>query len=146
MNVVFDVDGTLMNIDHRVHYVTGDRYDWTTFTDPEVMRSDTPNLPVVAMAKALHRDGHHIVIVSARNERHRPVTLAQLEAAGVRHSGLFLREDWDNSPDAEFKEGILDHLIRTNQAPDLVVDDRASVVSMWRRRGIVCAQVAEGNF
>jgi len=30
--------------------------------------------------------------------------------------------------------------------PDLVFDDRASVVTMWRENGIACAQVAAGDF
>jgi hypothetical protein len=30
--------------------------------------------------------------------------------------------------------------------PIMVFDDRNQVVKMWRERGIVCAQVAEGDF
>jgi hypothetical protein len=30
--------------------------------------------------------------------------------------------------------------------PAVAIDDRQRVVQMWRREGLVCAQVAEGNF
>ena len=51
--VIFDVDGTLMNIEHRRHLVSDGNNDWKTFMDPEVMKGDTPNQDVVDMAIAL---------------------------------------------------------------------------------------------
>jgi hypothetical protein len=31
-------------------------------------------------------------------------------------------------------------------APFFVLDDRDKVVAMWRSKGLICLQVAEGNF
>ena len=45
MNYIFDIDGTLMDIDHRRHYVEGDKKDWKSFVDN--IKHDTPNDPVV---------------------------------------------------------------------------------------------------
>jgi len=36
--------------------------------------------------------------------------------------------------------------IRTLFEPILVVEDRASVVSMWRSEGLICLQCAPGEF
>jgi hypothetical protein len=49
----------------------------------------------------------------------------------------------DHQPDTQLKQNWL-----KTQAnlPDLVFEDRASVVEMWRSNGIVCCQVAPGNF
>ena len=44
--VIFDVDGTLMNIEHRRHLVSDGNNDWKTFMDPEVMKGDTPASPL----------------------------------------------------------------------------------------------------
>ncbi|WP_436197642.1 phosphatase domain-containing protein [Piscirickettsia salmonis] len=44
------------------------------------------------------------------------------------------------------KEEILDRLLSNNKHILFVIDDRRQVVDMWRRRGIVCLQCAEGNF
>ena len=114
--------------------------------DPEVMRGDTPNQLVVDMAIALQDAGAEIVVVSARNERHRQVTETQLYSAGIQFSHLFLREDEDFRADDEFKKDVLDALIAADWKPDLVFDDRNRVVDMWRANGIPCFQVAEGDF
>ena len=33
MNYIFDIDGTLMNIDHRRHFVEGETKDWKSFEE-----------------------------------------------------------------------------------------------------------------
>ena len=147
MKLIFDVDGTLMDITHRRHLVDGSQpKDWDKFLDPEVMKGDTPNQPVVDIAIAMQEQGHDIVVVSARNERHREVTEQQLVYAGVNFSHLFLRPDGDFRSDDGFKEEVLDALIAQDWKPDMVFDDRDQVVAMWRRRGLVCVQVAKGDF
>ena len=145
--IIFDVDGTLMDIEHRRHLVNDGNNDWEAFQDPEVMANDVPNLPVVAMAHTLQvQDGVEIVVVSARNERHRKVTTQQLVDAGIDFRHLFLREDDDFRSDEVFKQDVLDALIAQDWEPDLVFDDRNRVVEMWRNNGIPCFQVAEGDF
>ena len=147
MKVIFDVDGTLMDITHRRKFVDGSqKKDWKTFLDPIIMQGDTPNWPVRDIAIALKRAGVEIVIVSARNERHREVTELQLKTAGVEFAHLFLREDEDFRADDEFKQDVLDALRNNGWNPDLVFDDRNRVVSMWRANGVPCFQVADGDF
>ena len=147
MRLIFDVDGTLMDITHRRHFVDGAQpKDWAQFLDPEVMKGDTPNQPIVDIALAMQDWGHEIVVVSARNERHRDVTESQLRAAGIEFSQLFLRPDGDFRSDDGFKEEVLDALLANDWKPDMVFDDRDQVVAMWRRRGLTCVQVAKGDF
>ena len=144
--VIFDVDGTLMDIEHRRHFVTDGNNDWKSFMDPKIMEGDTPNQPVVDIALQLRDAGAEIVVVSARNERHREVTEHQLRKANIEFAHLFLREDEDFRADDEFKQDVLDALRNNGWNPDLVFDDRNRVVSMWRANGIPCFQVAEGDF
>lgn len=146
MKLIFDVDGTLMDVEHRRHFLDGPKKDWDKFLDPKVMEGDTPNQPIVDIAIAMDDHAHEIVVVSARNERHRQVTETQLHTAGVQFSHLFLREDEDFRADDEFKKDVLDALIAADWKPDLVFDDRNRVVDMWRANGIPCFQVAEGDF
>jgi len=147
MNVIFDIDGTLMDIEHRRHLVNDGNNDWDSFQDPKVMAKDSPNWPVVNMALLLNNGvAHRVIMVSARNERHREVTEQQMEAIGLGNCFLFLRADDDFRSDDVFKKDVLDELINSDVKPDLVFDDRTSVVEMWRREGIPCFQVAEGNF
>jgi FMN phosphatase YigB (HAD superfamily) len=145
MNVIFDVDGTLLNIEHRRHFVSNGNNDWESFLDPVVMEKDTPNWPVVEIARKIQQDVE-LVVVSARNERHREVTQKQLEACGLHPAHLFLRPDGDFRSDKEFKQEVLDSLRNNGWEPNLVFDDRNQVVEMWRANGVPCFQVADGDF
>jgi len=69
-----------------------------------------------------------------------------MEAVGLGNCFLFLRGDDDYRSDEVFKKDVLDGLIDNDIKPDLVFDDRNSVVDMWRRNGIPCFQVADGDF
>jgi hypothetical protein len=62
---------------------------------------------------------------------------------GFSHLLTHSRPAGDHTPDTELKAGWL---AQASPKPDLVFDDRASVVAMWRANGIPCCQVAEGDF
>ncbi|MFL2801403.1 MAG: hypothetical protein ACJ0DD_01390 [Paracoccaceae bacterium] len=49
-------------------------------------------------------------------------------------------------PDPEVKSDLYDQMIIDGFKPIIVFDDRASVVNMWRSRGLRCLQCAPGNF
>lgn len=144
MNIIFDVDGTLMDIEHRRVYLNNGNNDWDAFNN--AMHLDVPNDPVMRIAFDMSEAGHELVICSARNERHRAITEKQITDCGVKFGHLFLRGDDDYRPDDEFKQDVLDALIAQDWKPDLIFDDRNKVVDMWRRNGLVCVQVAEGDF
>ena len=146
MKVIFDVDGTLLDIEHRRHFVSNGNKDWESFLSPGQMVKDRPNQDVVKTALALQSAGHELVVVSARNERHREVTQKQLEACGLHPAHLFLRPDGDFRSDKEFKQEVLDSLRNNGWEPNLVFDDRNQVVEMWRANGVPCFQVADGDF
>ena len=147
MKIIFDVDRTLMDIDTRRKWLEGPTPNWTKFMDPKEMETDTPNQHVMEVAECMHDAGHEIVIVSARNERHREVTEHQLKQNfGVFWSHMFLRPDDSFEPDNQFKQRVLDELIKADWKPDMVFDDRDQVVEMWRANGIQCFQVAKGDF
>ena len=73
---IFDVDGTLMNIEHRRKYVSGDKKDWKSFFD--YMEFDTIRDDVFHLAHALQNDGYHIFVCSGRKEK--PVSYTHLRA------------------------------------------------------------------
>lgn len=144
MKVIFDVDGTLMNIEHRRHHLQNGNNDWKAFN--AAMEHDVPNFPIMHIAYDMSEQGHEIVICSARNERHRAITEKQITDCGVKFGHCFLREDDDFRPDEVFKQDVLEALRAQDWNPDLVFDDRNSVVDMWRRNDLTCVQVAEGDF
>lgn len=60
--------------------------------------------------------------------------------------GLLMRPDDDNRSDAIVKEEIYLNQIKPHYSVFMVLDDRNKVVEMWREHGLVCHQVADGNF
>ena len=63
--VIFDLDGTLANIDARRSKATKDsgKMDWDIFFDPDNISLDLPNDPVIKMAQLLDSQGFKIVIL-----------------------------------------------------------------------------------
>lgn len=139
--VLFDIDGTLADIDHRRHLVDGDDPDWRAFFDS--MGSDSVNAPVAELYRTIwNSPNFECVLVTGRPEDHRPVTEQWLTWNEIPFERLIMRKAKDNRKDAIVKEEILCELIRDGAEIAFVVDDRQSVVDMWRRNGITCFQCA----
>jgi phosphoglycolate phosphatase-like HAD superfamily hydrolase len=88
--VVFDIDGTLANIEHRRHWVATKPKNWGAFNAG--MAKDTLHADVAELAILLHTQGNTILLCSGRGEETRAVTEAwlaeQVIAAGADESGL----------------------------------------------------------
>lgn len=142
MFIVFDLDGTLANNDHRTHLVdrTRGKPDWRAFF--AACDQDTPHWHIIAVFHAMVAAGHTVEIWSGRSDEVRDKTERWLTDHGLSGVWLRMRSEGDYTPDEVLKCSWLDRFGR----PDLVFDDRAKVVSMWRENGIPCCHVAEGNF
>tara|TARA_B100002019_G_C21226268_1_gene577528 strand:- start:1084 stop:1524 length:441 start_codon:yes stop_codon:yes gene_type:complete len=142
--VIFDVDGTIADVEHRRHFVNGNN-DWDSFRKETV--NDTPVQWVCDIAKRHISQGDEVAFFSARNESERDITERQIsEWIGDGHKGVFLRPDGDYRCDAEFKSELADRFEEIGGQIDLVYDDRNKVVDMWRQRGTTVVQVADGDF
>ena len=142
--IIFDVDGTIADVEHRRHFVNGNN-DWDSFRKETV--NDTPVQWVCDIAKRFIAQGDNVAFFSARNESEREVTEKQIsEWIGDNHQGLFLRPNGDFRRDDEFKSELADKFEELGGKIDLVFDDRNQVVEMWRNRGTLVVQVAEGDF
>lgn len=138
--VVFDIDGTLADLTHRLHHVKGGRKDWDAFFG--AMHLDTPHEAIVTLARRLERADVLLVMVSGRPDSHRDVTGAWLAAEGVPFNALYMRKTGDYRADHVVKREILAELRADGWAPWLVIDDRPAVVAMWREEGLACLQAA----
>ena len=138
MFVVFDLDGTIADIRHRVHFVRGARRpDWGAFF--AACSDDMPVLHVIETFKAHIDAGHKVRIWSARSDVVRSETEQWLSDHGIDPCFLqHMRADGDNTPDVELKRFWLS---QEAGRPDLIYDDRQRVVDMWRAEGVPCFQV-----
>ena len=143
--VIFDIDGTLADIEHRRPFLDSDRPDWARFN--AAMGEDTPNGPVVDLYKTLWASGvYDLQIVTGRNEAFRKVTETWLIWNGIEFNRVLMRADKDNRPDNIIKGEILEQLRKEGRDIAFAVDDRQQVVDMWRANGVMCLQCDVGDF
>ena len=81
--IICDIDGTIANIEHRLHYIKGQKKDWE----------------------------------------------------------LHMRKEGDYRPDTTIKYEMMYELKITPDDVLCILDDRQSVVDMWRQEGFRCLQV-----
>lgn len=137
---IFDIDGTLADLSHRLHHIQKTPKDWDGFFAE--VANDEPIRHVVQLCRRLGC----VVFASGRPERCRSDTEWWL-LTHLSHDGpLYMRKDGDRRPDDIVKGDILDQIIADGFEPIMAFDDRDRVVAMWRERGIPCAQVAPGDF
>lgn len=144
MKVVFDLDGTLALNEHRQHFVQGQpagEKDWRGFF--AACDKDEPNMPIIWTLLSLLDDGWEVEIWSGRSAEVNDKTEVWLKEQRLENVPRRMRQEGDYTPDHELKAKWL---TETDPKPILVFDDRASVVAMWRSHGIICAQVAPGEF
>jgi phosphoglycolate phosphatase-like HAD superfamily hydrolase len=142
---LFDLDGTLADLSHRLPLIQKDPKDWDAFF--AACGDDAPISHIIGVAQALMTSGC-LVFVSGRSDAVRPQTEAWLFKHGLGDGPgrLYMRKAGDHRPDNIVKGELLDQILAAGFRPVMAFEDRDQVVKMWRERGIPCAQVADGNF
>jgi len=146
MLVVFDIDGTLANIEHRLDYVRSKPKNWKAFDAG--IPNDKVNYPVADVFWALDAtDQHTIILASGRNERSRQATENWLRKNSLNaYDKLYMRKADDFRGDDIVKQEILDEIIADyGKKPDIWFDDRPRVVKAIRSRGVFVFDVYQGT-
>jgi predicted kinase len=139
--IICDLDGTLCLLNGRSPY------------DASTCENDGVNLAVSRILTdsgiADERNGEltHLIFVSGREDKYREETLKFFEKNDLNEPDeLFMRPTGDTRKDSILKKEIYDTHIKGKYNIKYVLDDRDSVVSMWREQGLTCLQVAPGDF
>ena len=149
MDIIVDIDGTLADLTHRLHFIRspGMKKDWPAFFD--ACSGDKPIKPVIEMVHSLRvglptaaRLVNRLIFCSGRPERTREATtawllnqnlIARLPANKDAHGHpLYMRKDDDFREDSIIKRELLDRIRADGFNPTLAIDDRKRVVDMWR--------------
>ncbi|TFI60277.1 hypothetical protein E2493_00765 [Sphingomonas parva] len=145
--VIFDIDGTLADVSHRLHHLDGEK-DWNAFF--KAMADDAPVEPIARLARMLRhnaearRDIDAVLIVTARPDREdwRRTTLDWLALHDIPYDAIYMRPEGDIRADHLVKAEMLQRILDDGYEPVLVIDDRPQVVRMWREHGITTLQCA----
>lgn len=129
--IIVDIDGTLAKMNGR------SPFDWSRVKEDmcnEVIKGISNSYP------------NTVIIFSGRDSVCRQDTIEWLESNGIKYSQLFMRDEGNFEKDAIIKRRLFEENIRGKFFIEYVLDDRNQVVRMWREMGLICLQVADGDF
>lgn len=140
-----DIDGTIADISHRLHFIQQEKPDWRGFY--AACPGDKPIPDVIGLIKHIGKAAE-ILMLTGRSEEIRPQTLKWLRENGVPCQALYMREEGDHRQDSIVKAEFLEHVIANWRGQEILgaFEDRKQVVDMYRAKGIRVYQVADGNF
>jgi phosphoglycolate phosphatase-like HAD superfamily hydrolase len=144
---IFDVDGTLANVDSVLHYIVNENNQPNFQKDFNKFHENAVNVPahheVIDMLwEAMSRD-RAIIVVTARKEEWRAHTSYWLSKNGAPHDALFMRGKRDNRSDYEVKKDILEH-INLFWDVEHAIDDNPKIIKLWEENGIHTTKI--GNW
>ena len=137
MAILVDLDGTL------AEGIGGPNgrgpFEW------DKVGQDKPVGPVLEVIRGwkFYYDGD-IIFMSGRDEVCRPQTEDWLEHLGFCDRQLFMRPQGDMRPDTIVKKELFEKYVEPNWHISFVIDDRKSVVQMWREMGLFVFDVGLG--
>lgn len=147
--VIFDIDGTLADAEHRRHHLEKTPKDWDSFfAECHLDAGIQPVLELFHLFVALK----DVVFFTGRSEEHRQVTVDWLTThTGINQAWingrLWMRQNGDRREDSVVKSEMLDQFLKDNPEAKIwaVFDDRHSVCRMWVERGLFVFDVAQGK-
>jgi phosphoglycolate phosphatase-like HAD superfamily hydrolase len=128
---VFDVDGVLADVRHRLHHLQARPQRWEAFftaADRDPLLAEG-----AARLRAAQAD-HEVVYLTGRPERNRALTVAWLARHGLPTGPLNMRPDRDHRPARWVKRETLRRLARDRKIA-AVVDDDPAVVALLEADG-----------
>lgn len=128
---VFDIDGVLADVRHRLHFVEQRRKDWDGFFGAAV--DDPPLAQGVELARASAADCE-VVYVTGRPERCRADTRAWFARHGLPEGELAMRGERDRRPARQAKLQLLQRLA-ADRVVAVVVDDDLQVCAAYEDAG-----------
>ena len=170
IDCVFDIDGTLADATHRLHFIkkppflidgspNPEKPDWDGFLADEQVGKDLP-MPATwnLLTKFLHSDRDRVIFITGRSDKTRDMTEEWLcdTDCNIRASAawqliefgmdIYMRKEGDRRESHVVKRELLHKARFDGYNPELVFEDRRSEARMWREEGLLCCHVAEGDY
>lgn len=140
--VVFDLDGTLADISHRLHFIEKEKKDWDSF-----FLACSEDKPIQWICNLLYQFGVNlgfkIGICTGRSDIAKEETLNWLHKYNVFYDELLMRKQGDHRHDTKVKPELLKY---KPEEVFLIIEDRSTMVKRWRELGYKVLQPFEGNF
>ena len=141
MTVVIDIDDTLSLAGERFKLATKSdgKINWDVAHNPELVKKDKPNLPMVDLAKRYKKAGFKVVVLTGRPDTIRTTTEEWLDKYGIEYDELYMRNKKEHYLKADvFKKGIYEIYL---DDVFCAYDDDERIIQMWNSVGIPAFKV-----
>ena len=128
---VFDIDGVLADVRHRLHHLQVRPQRWEAFFRAA---DRDPLLAEGAARLSAAQADHDVIYLTGRPERNRALTRTWLRAHGLPTGPLHMRPDDDHRPARWVKRNTLRRLARSRTIAS-VLDDDPAVVALLEADG-----------
>lgn len=142
--IIIDIDGTLADVEHRVHFVRQKPKKWKDFHQNLI--HDQVQGWCLKLIEAFRAQGTKVVLLTGRDDDYISESKEWLEQNQVPYDELFMRATKDRRSDHLVKKDFYLNEIKPRYKVLFVVEDRLSVVKMWRELGVVCLHCDWGDF
>jgi FMN phosphatase YigB (HAD superfamily) len=141
---VFDLDGTLADVEHRVYLA--EEKEWDLFHSQCV--HDKPKEAECYLVRMIyaHQPNHRIMIITGRSEEYRAVTETWLVANGIPYDELHMRKTGDHRPDTVVKGELAFDAGLPFRNVSFVMEDRDKMAAFWRSNNLTCFQNQPGAY
>ena len=130
---IFDLDGTLINVDSVRHYVEGKYKNFDSFHNESLNCPPFEN--VINLINVMHSlSDVYIAIVTGREEKYRDVSEQWLSINNVSYSVLLMRKNYDYRKNVIIKREIYES-IEDSLSPFVAIDDTLDLRYMWKDIG-----------
>ena len=146
--LIFDLDGTVANCDHRLGLLSKPGFSWDEFHNRAQL--DTPYDHMRSLICGLVRK-FGIVYSTGRPESSRADTRNWLIHHGVPYvvygnrEALYMRQKGQLFSNAEVKRQNLKRILSDGWEPIMAFEDQENCVKMYRENGVPCAHV-QGDY
>ncbi len=132
--VIFDLDGTLSDRRHRLHYLEGQK-DWKNFF--EQMYLDPPIKETFKKLFRHYHNNHKIIILTGRPEEFRDTTINWLKENNVETHmyKMFMRESKNYESDISLKRRIFETKLNRYSVIK-AYEDNADLIKLWNEKNI----------
>jgi predicted secreted acid phosphatase len=143
--IIVNIDGTVADCEHRrqAAQLPNGKMCWPTFF--KNIHEDKPITATCELVSFLSKD-YSILFVTGRSTDYQHITREWLQNHVCGDFHLYERSHKDYREDVVVKREIYEKFIQNMFDVRFVLDDRNSVVKMWRELGLTCYHVAEGDF
>lgn len=140
--VIVDLDGTIADLKHRLHFIASSVKDWKGFF--EHISEDTLRKDIAKKVIDYYNQMHTIIYVTARPEDYKEITLKWLEKNSMSFGWtLIMRKRGDSRPDTEVKQDMYDTYLKKYPI-EVVFDDRPRIINMWKSNGLKVIDCGDG--